>query len=206
MDAAAVAHDDVVMPRREMQVLGLAAGWDDHSKVLFTDTDAEWFKCIPCKVLDNQEATARVVLIFARAYLAALISGQDDPVFDTEGDVTRVTPAALLQDIQGCANVEGQVPMGSIIASFWKCPGRIFCQTLTLLTWAGHIGSFNTLARYKYTLATVVDAYWENKEMIFRSNPSDFKVWTRCPSVLRFAFFRVSFEKNTLSTAFSILT
>lgn len=175
MDTAAVAHDDVVMPRREMQVRGLAAQWS----VYWSEVDLEWYKCIPCKSLDNQEAAARIALTFARAYLAALVSGQDDPAFHTQGDESRSTPASILNTITQGANARGEVSMSDIVATFEKCPGRIFCQTLTLLTWAGHIGSFNTLARYKYTLSQVVYAYWEDRQRLFRVDADKAQV---CPS------------------------
>lgn len=177
MGTAAMAHDEVVMPRREMLVRGLASKWSAS----WTDADADWYKCIPCKNVENQEGAARLMLVFARAYLVALVSAQDDPVFDQGSDDSRSTPVKILDDIQKSKNGKGEVSMGSIVASFAKCPGQVFCETLTLLSWAGHIGSFNTLAMYRYTVSTVVDAYLEGQRMIVRKTPSEEQVWSRCP-------------------------
>lgn len=172
MDTAAVGHDDVVMPRKEMLVRNLTAGWP----VVWSDKDAAWYKCIPCRDVLSQEVAARCLFTFARAYLAALGSARDDPVFDEQGDASRDTPTELLDDIQKSQNAKGEVTMGSIVKSFKGCSGKVFCHTLTLLTWAGHIGSFNTLAMYQYHLSTIVDAYYANKEWIIRASPEVAKV------------------------------
>lgn len=172
MDASAMAHHDVVMPRHEMQVRNLAS----HPLAVWDDTDANWYKCIPCRGVEGQKKSASVALTFARGYLAALVSAVDDPAFDPRGDPNRAPPAEILSDMKKSCNSAGEVPMGAVVESFRKCPGRVFGHTLTLLTWAGHIGSFNTLALYKYILTVLVDAYWEGQWELFRSEASVAKV------------------------------
>ena len=171
MSLAAVGHDDVFRDRRAIAVTNLTSDW----LVRWSDGDGAWYQCLPSRLAENKEQQAKVMVTFARAYMVALESAQHDPTFDLRNlpdederkDTCKSIPQ-ILAGIQKTANAKGEVTMGGVVRSFQWCPGLVFCQTLTLLTWAGHIGSFSTLGMYKHTFQVVVEAYWSNDQMLFR--------------------------------------
>lgn len=171
MQLASLGHDDAFADRRALAVNNVGADW----LVPWSDVDAAWYQCLPCRQAEYKEAMGRTMLTFARAYLVALESAQQDPRFDKRhlppGDHRQETCkdiSLILKEIRDSANTRGEVTMGSIVRSFQWCPGMVLCQTLTLLTWAGHVGSFSTLATYKSCFQKVVDAYWSSGQLFFR--------------------------------------
>lgn len=176
MHVAAVGHDDVFEARNGITVNRKTAGWQKW----WSDDEAAWYRCIPCRGLENKMHAARIMLTFARAYIVSLTSAKDDPRFDPGTDRACKSPIELLQEIKQSANADGEVTMSSIIQSFQWCPGKVFCDTLSLLTWAGHIGSFSTLAHYRFVITAVVAIYWSGRSQFLRNPNADHRVCYSC--------------------------
>lgn len=150
LTGASTHHDSVHQGRTSTLAQNAVSltvpAWSEHN----------WWEGLSNRNDESNLAHAKLFYTFCRAYVVSVMSA----AAEGSSSVLRATATEMLQLLRESQSATGVVSVGALVESFRLCPVSVFTSTLSLLAWAGHVGTPRSMKTVRWVIFRVVSLYW----------------------------------------------